>query len=261
MKTIKVGILGFGTVGSGVVRLLTEQREMLSRRLGTDLVLKKVADLEPDRPRAVTLDRDRLTNKAADILNDPEIDIVVELIGGCGAARKYMLAGIDPGKPVVTANKALLAEHGDDLSAPRPQKRWRSASKPASAAASPSSAPSARPGRQPHQLFGILNGTCNYILTRMARQGSSLPRRSRTPRPGLRRGRSRPRHRRLRHRPQAASCGLAYGARRISSPWRWRHRQLDPLDMQYALEFGYRLKLLAVTRDDGHGWRSACIPP
>ena len=87
MKSIKIGLIGFGTVGTGVVRLLTEQRELLARRLGADLVLKRVADLDLTRPRPVALPADLLTTRAEDILNAPEIDIVVELIGGTDAAR------------------------------------------------------------------------------------------------------------------------------------------------------------------------------
>src|SRR5450759_1035414 len=98
MKAIKVGLIGFGTVGTGVVRLLTEQRELLARRLGTNLVLKKVADLDLDRPRPVALAADLLTTRAEDILDDPEIDIVVELIGGTTVARDYVLEAIARGK-------------------------------------------------------------------------------------------------------------------------------------------------------------------
>ena len=104
-----------GTVGSGVVRLLTEQREMLTRRLGRELVLAKVADLDLEPPRAGGVPRELLHHRAQDLLDDPEIDIVVELIGGLTAARDFMLAAIARGKHVVTANKALLAHHGNDI--------------------------------------------------------------------------------------------------------------------------------------------------
>ena len=115
MNPIKVGLIGFGTVGSGVVRLLTEQRELLARRLGSPLILKKVADLNLTRPRPVALPAGLLATRAEDILDDPEIDIVVELIGGTVAARDYVMAAIARGEHVVTANKALLAHHGNDL--------------------------------------------------------------------------------------------------------------------------------------------------
>ncbi len=115
MKTVNVGLIGFGTVGAGVVRLLTEQRELLALRLGADLVLAKVADLDLERPRAVAVPPELLTSRAEEILDDPGIDIVVELIGGLTIARDYILAAIERGKHVVTANKALLAHHGNDL--------------------------------------------------------------------------------------------------------------------------------------------------
>ena len=89
MKSINIGLIGFGTVGTGVVRLLTEQQELLTRRLGSPLILKKVADLDLARPRPVALPANILTSRVEDILDDPEIDIVVELIGGTSVARDY----------------------------------------------------------------------------------------------------------------------------------------------------------------------------
>ena len=144
MKAVKIGLLGFGTVGTGVVRLLTEQQEMLTRRLGTELVLAKIADLDLERPRPVTVPRELLTTRAQDLLDDPEIDIVVELIGGLSAARDFTLAAIARGKHVVTANKALLAHHGNDLLAAAAAQGVDIAFEAWSAAASPSSWPCAR---------------------------------------------------------------------------------------------------------------------
>ncbi len=115
MKAVKVGVIGFGTVGEGVVRLLLTQKELLARRLGAGLVLAKVADLDLERPRDVAVPKELLTSRAADILDDPGIDIVVELMGGLDTAPDYILAAIERGKHVVTANKALLAHHGNDL--------------------------------------------------------------------------------------------------------------------------------------------------
>src|SRR5208337_19690 len=91
MKTVNVGVIGFGTVGAGVVRLLTEQRELLARRLGADLVLAKVADLDLERPRAAAVPPELLTSRAEEILDDPGIDIVVELIGGLTSAGTNIL--------------------------------------------------------------------------------------------------------------------------------------------------------------------------
>jgi homoserine dehydrogenase len=257
MKSIQIGLIGFGTVGTGVVRLLTEQREMLSRRLGADLVLKKVADLEPDRPRAVTLERDRLTTRAADILDDPEIDIVVELIGGCDAARDYVQSSIDRGKHVVTANKALLAHYGNELLAQAAAKQVEIAFEASVCGGIPVIL-ALRQGlaaNRIQELFGILNGTANYILTQMSQSGASY---SQALREAQEKGYAEAdptldvegldaAHK------LAILMSLAYGARLdLDSIAVEGISRLDPLDLQFAWEFGYCLKLLAITRDDGH---------
>ncbi|HEX9884584.1 MAG TPA: homoserine dehydrogenase, partial [Desulfobaccales bacterium] len=245
---INIGLIGFGTVGTGVVRLLTEQREMLSRRLGTDLVLKKVADLEPDRPRPVTLDRDRLTARAADILDDPEIDIVVELMGGCDAAREYILASIERGKHVVTANKALLAHHGNDLLAAAAAKQVEIAFEASVCGGIPIIL-ALRQGlaaNRVRELFGILNGTANYILTRMTRSGASYAQALAEAQaqgfaeadPTLDVEGVDSAHK------LAILMSLAYGARLdLESIAVEGISKLDPLDLQFAGEFGYCLKL------------------
>ncbi len=254
---INIGLIGFGTVGTGVVRLLTEQQEFLSRRLGTDLVLKKVADLEPDRPRDVALARERLTSRVGDILDDPEIHIVVELIGGCDAARDYVLASIERGKHVVTANKALLAHHGNDLLSAAAARQVEVAFEASVCGGIPIIL-ALRQGlaaNRIQELFGILNGTSNYILTRMSQH--SMP------------------YAQALAEAQAAGyaeadptldvegvdaahklailMSLAYGARLdLEAIAVEGISGLDPLDLQFAWEFGYCLKLLAITRDDGH---------
>ena len=257
MKAIKVGVLGFGTVGSGVVRLLTEQREMLSRRLGTELVLARVADPDLTRPRPVALPPELLTSKAQDILDDPEIDIVVELIGGLTVAREYTFAAIERGKHVVTANKALLAHHGNELLAAAAARGVEIAFEAAVCGGIPIIL-ALRQGlaaNRIQELFGILNGTCNYILTQMSQHGMSYAQ--------------------ALAEAQAAGyaeadptldvegidaahkltilMSLAYGARLDFEGIAVEGiSRLDPLDLQFAREFGYRLKLLAITRDDGH---------
>jgi len=254
---INIGLIGFGTVGTGVVRLLTEQRELLARRLGTDLVLKKVADLEPDRPRPVTLPREMLTARAADILDDPEIDIVVELIGGCGAARDYVFASIERGKHVVTANKALLAQHGNELLAAAAAKGVEIAFEASVCGGIPIIL-ALRQGlaaNRIQELFGILNGTANYILTQMSRSGVPYAQALREAQekgyaeadPTLDVEGVDTAHK------LAILMSLAYGARLdLESIAVEGISGLNPLDLQFAWEFGYVLKLLAITRDDGH---------
>jgi homoserine dehydrogenase len=257
MKAIQVGLIGFGTVGMGVVRLLTEQRELLSRRLGTDLVLKRVVDLDLERPRAVTLDPERLTTRAEDILDDPDISIVVELIGGCGAAREFVLAAIARGKHVVTANKALLAHHGNDLLTAAAEQGVEIAFEAAVGGGIPVIL-ALRQGlvaNRIQELLGILNGTSNYILTQMYQSGASYAQ-------ALREAQAQGFAEADPHldvegidaaHKLAILMSLAYGARLdLESITVEGISKLDPLDLQFAREFGYCLKLLAITRDDGH---------
>ncbi len=257
MKAIKVGLMGFGTVGSGVVRLLTEQQEILSQRLGCDLVLVKIADPDLERPRPVPVARELLTPRAEDILDDPEIDIVVELIGGLTVARDYMLAAIDRGKHVVTANKALLAHHGNDLLAAAAAKKVEIAFEAAVCGGIPVIL-ALRQGlaaNRIQELLGILNGTCNYILTQMSQHGLSYAQALAEAQaagfaeadPTLDVEGIDTAHK------LAILMSLAYGIRLdLESIAVEGISRLDPLDLQFALEFGYRLKLLAITRDDGH---------
>ena len=256
MKSIKIGLIGFGTVGTGVVRLLTGQRELLARRLGADLVLKKVADLDLDRPRPVALPADILTSRAEDILDDPEIDIVVELIGGAGAARDYVMGAIARGKHVVTANKALLALHGNDLLAAAAAQRVEVAFEASVCGGIPIIL-ALRQGlaaNRVQELFGILNGTANYILTRMTQSGASYAQALAEAQaqgfaeadPTLDVEGIDTAHK------LAILMSLAYGSQLdLESIAVEGISRLDPLDLQFAGEFGYCLKLLAITRDDG----------
>ncbi|MEI8356905.1 MAG: hypothetical protein WCH13_00275, partial [Deltaproteobacteria bacterium] len=112
---VRVGLIGWGTIGSGVIRILRERGAELDARLGAPLRLVRVCDLDLDRKREVSVPRGLLTRRAEEILGDPDIDVVVELMGGTGAARTLVLAALAAGKAVVTANKALLASHGGEI--------------------------------------------------------------------------------------------------------------------------------------------------
>ncbi len=257
MKPVQVGVIGFGTVGTGVVRLLTEQRELLARRLGGDLVLKKVADLDLSRPRPVTLEPESLTTRADDILNDPEIDIVVELMGGLDEARQFVLAAISRGKHVVTANKALLAHYGNELLAAAAAHGVEVAFEAAVCGGIPILL-ALRQGlaaNRIQEMFGILNGTANYILTQMSQRDTTFAQALAEAQeagyaeadPTLDVEGIDTAHK------LAILMSLAYGARLdLDSIAVEGISRLDPVDLQFAREFGYSLKLLAITRDDGY---------
>ena len=115
MKEIQVGLIGFGTIGTGVVKLLNGNAQLLTEKLGTRLNLKKIADLDITTDRGVALASGVLTSNVDEVLNDPEIAVVIELIGGYEPARTFVLRAIANGKHIVTANKALLAVHGEEI--------------------------------------------------------------------------------------------------------------------------------------------------
>lgn len=115
MKEIGVGIIGFGTIGAGVVEVLQENGDEIKRRLGAGLKLVKVADLDIETDRGVEIGGDLLTTDVSQVLENPEVDVVVELVGGYEPAKTFVLKAMANGKSVVTANKALLAVHGDEV--------------------------------------------------------------------------------------------------------------------------------------------------
>ncbi|MCF7849506.1 MAG: homoserine dehydrogenase, partial [Kiritimatiellales bacterium] len=115
MKDIRIGILGFGTVGAGVVEGIQQNGELMAERTGIRPVIAKIADLDITTDRGVQVDKSLLTTDAAAVINDETIDLIVELIGGTTAARTFTLQSLRAGKPVVTANKALLADHGQEI--------------------------------------------------------------------------------------------------------------------------------------------------
>lgn len=173
MKQIGVGILGFGTVGAGVADGLLRHRDIMSRRLGVDIVLKKIADLDITTDRGVAVPDGVLTTDARSVISDPEVRIVVETIGGTGVARTFVLEALNSGKCVVTANKKLLAEHGREIF----ETAARNNVDIYFGASVGGGIPIIRvlreglAGNDIESIHGILNGTCNYILTRMENEG------------------------------------------------------------------------------------------
>ena len=115
MKRINVGLVGFGNIGSGVVKILRERKALLSEKTGLEISVKKICDVDLARHRNVSVSKDMLTRDVKEIINDPQIDILIELIGGIHPAKEFILEALRKGKNVVTANKALLASAGQEL--------------------------------------------------------------------------------------------------------------------------------------------------
>jgi len=115
MDKINIGLIGLGNIGTGVVKLLKQNEELIAQKLGAKLVLKKIADIDITTSRGVKINKNLLTTNAREIINDKDISIVIELIGGYEPARTFVLEAIAQGKHVVTANKALLATYGNEI--------------------------------------------------------------------------------------------------------------------------------------------------
>jgi homoserine dehydrogenase len=175
-RTLNVGLLGCGTIGGSVVRLLAEHGDDIALRAGCRVEVSKVADRDKATWRDLPLDISRFTTEAVDVLNDPEVDIVCELIGGVEPSRTFILDAFDQGKPVVTANKELLANHGRELFDASDSKGVDLYFEAAVGGGIPLIRPMKESlvGERLTRLTGIVNGTTNYILTRMSEDGMSF---------------------------------------------------------------------------------------
>ncbi len=175
-KTVRVGLVGFGTVGSGVARLILEEAERISVKTGVRLELACIVDKDTESARPVKLPKDILTKDLNRLLNDDSIQIGVELVGGTDAAKDVQLKMLDAGKDVVTANKALIAEHGNELYKAA-HKNGRCIAFEGSCAGGIPIISAIRTGLTANNItamYGIVNGTCNYILTEMTSKGEDF---------------------------------------------------------------------------------------
>ncbi len=253
MAGIGIGLIGWGTVGCGMIKTLRDNAEAIESRLGVSLDLLKVADLDLERPRPVQVPRELLTTRAEEVIDDPRIQVVVELMGGLGAAKKFVLQALEKGKHVVTANKALLAHHGNEL--------FEAARKNNKTIAFEASVGGGIPiikalreglaGNHIDTIFGILNGTANYILTRMTEGGLTFDAALNEAKekgyaeadPTLDVEGMDTAHK------LAIVSALSFGTSiRLDQVHVEGISNIDPLDIQFGEEFGYQLKLLAIAR-------------
>ena len=256
MKQIGVGILGFGTVGAGVADGLLKHREVMARRLGVDIVLKKIADLDITTDRGIVVPKEVLTTDAAAAIADPEIQIIVETIGGTGIAKKFVLDALNAKKCVVTANKKLLAEYGKEI--------FDTAKANGVDIYFGASVGGGIPiirvlreglaGNDIESIHGILNGTCNYILTRMENEGLPFDEVLKDAQklgyaeanPSLDIDGFDTAHK------ACILSALAYGFQPTLEQVQVEGiRNLSGTDVKYAADFGYRIKLLACVAKDG----------
>jgi len=174
MKDIyNIGLIGFGTIGAGVVETFNRNLDLMEQKVGTNIKLKKVVDLDIETDRGVEIDRNILSTDVNDILEDPEIDIVIELIGGYEPAKSFILKAMQEGKHVVTANKALLAKHWEEILETANKNNVRICFEASVGGGIPLLEPLNESLGANHiqSIYGIINGTANYILTKMTEEG------------------------------------------------------------------------------------------
>jgi homoserine dehydrogenase len=176
MPKIRIGIIGFGTIGSGVVKILETNGDIIKKRLGTEIEVIKIADLDISTDRGMKIDQSILTTNVLELVNDSEIDIIVELIGGYEPARTLILESISNGKHIVTANKALLAKHGDEVFSTANHKQVSIGFEASVGGAIPiiRSIRESFVANKINNIEGIVNGTANYILSKMSDEHCSF---------------------------------------------------------------------------------------
>ncbi len=173
---VKVGLLGLGTVGGGVTRVLARNAEEISRRAGREIVITHAAARNLDTTTAHTAGM-KLTGEGLEVVDDPEVSIIVELMGGYEPARTFVLRALANGKHVVTANKALIARHGNEIFAAASAARMMVGFEAAVAGGIPiiKAIREGLAGNRLEWVAGIINGTANYILTEMRDKGRDFP--------------------------------------------------------------------------------------
>ena len=262
---LHIGLAGLGNVGAGVFKNLDKNRELLRERTGADLVVKKIAVRDASRKRDVEVPAGLLTTRLLDLVEDDEIDIIVELIGGTGEAYEFTKAALEAGKPVVTGNKALLAEHGKELIELAERKNVPLYCEAAVAGGIPiiKAVKEALIGNKIEAIYGIINGTSNFILSEMAG--------------GMAFGEALAEATRLGYAeadPTLDVNGWDAGHKAIILAWLsygfWIKPEeisvkgigdISPVDVEFADYLDYDIKLLAVVRQDDEGQIEVRVEP
>jgi len=258
MKPINVGLLGIGTVGGGTWAVLARNREEISRRAGRDIRISVVADKETAKAEKLTGGKARVTADAFEVVRDPEIDIVIELIGGTTTARELVLAAVESGKHVVTANKALLATHGNEIFAAAQKKGVMVAFEGAVAGGIPI-IKALREGLTANRIewiAGIINGTSNFILSEMRDKGLAF---DAVLKEAQKRGYAEADPTFDIEGVDAAHkltimAAIAFGIpMQLDKCYKEGIAKLTQADIRYAERLGYRIKLLGITKQTEEG--------
>ncbi len=254
MKKITIGIVGFGTVGTGVIKILRNNKTLITQRLGRPIEIKKIVDLDIKSDRGIRLRKGLLSKDVNDIINDPSIDLMVELIGGVKSARTILLSAIERGKHIVTANKALLASHGLELLKAADKHAVDIGFEGSVAGGIPiiGSLKGGLTGNRISCILGILNGTANYILSKMTDEGGKFSDILQEAKqqgyaesdPSLDIDGSDTTHK------LSILRSIAYGTvNSYEDIYTEGISHIEPIDIEFARELGYRIKLLAIARE------------
>jgi homoserine dehydrogenase len=253
MKPINVGLLGIGTVGGGTYAVLQRNAEEIARRAGRPIRITVVADKNVERAKEITGGKCSVTDDAFAVVNDPEVDIVVELIGGYGVAKDLVLKALKNGKHVVTANKALLAVHGNEIFLEAQKMRVMVAFEAAVAGGIPI-IKAVREGLAANRIewiAGIINGTTNFILSEMRDKGLGF---DEVLKEAQRLGYAEADPTFDIEGVDAAHKITILSALAFGTPMQFNTAhvegisKLEAVDIKYAEQLGYRIKLLGITR-------------
>jgi homoserine dehydrogenase len=253
-RTFRAGLIGFGTIGAGVVKLLRAHASDIKKRVGRPITLAAIADIDIGTDRGVAPGAVRLTTDAMSVIKDPEIDVVIELIGGYEPARRFVLAAIAAGKDVVTANKALLAVHGSEVVAAAEEQGVRLGFEASVGGGIPilRALKESLAGDRTTAVYGIVNGTCNHILTTMTREGRGFDEvLAEAQKMGLAEANPAADVDGIDSAHKLALLGtLAFGiAPRFADIPTEGIRHIEAVDIAFARELGYTIKLLAIAKD------------
>lgn len=254
MNRINVGLIGFGTVGTGVYKVFKENHALIKDRLGIAVILKKIADKDIKRDRGVRVEKGVLTTDVDSVINDPDINIVIELIGGIDGAKAIILKSLKNGKHVITANKALLSLHGKEIFEYAEEKNLNVGFE-ASVGGGIPIIKALREGLSANRIdsiYGIINGTANYILSKMTNEGGRFE-------DVLKEAQSKGYAEKdptydvegidTAHK-LAILINLSFATYiKLEDIYTEGIRGITPLDVEFSREFGYKIKLLAVAKN------------
>jgi len=265
MKTINIGLIGFGTIGTGVARVLTDNADVIERRLGSRVALKRIADCDTTRDRGLSLEDGVLVDDVNLIFDDKDIDIVIELVGGTGVARDFVLKALRGGKHVVTANKALISTHGPEIFATAAKLGLDIGFEASVGGGIPllKSLTEGLVANRIESMYGIINGTANYILSAMTGEGGTFDVVLKAAqKSGL--AEADPSYDvdgiDTAHK-LSILMNLAYGIHLPPNDiFTEGIRNIAPIDIRFAKKFGWKIKLLAIARRSKGGVEARVHP-